>query len=326
MFAATGGELTQLSIKYRHGDIRLSRPFQDSIVSSNDEQGDKDSLLSSNDDQGYNPSTHASPAIFREATKTPAAAAGRYKFISGEGQSTTEWQSSWTTSTTTGRLNILEKVQNRYSTPPPTSSRSGRNHHHQGSIVHRDDIGGGRPATTGTICAGSRPFGGSLLAGALPSAHQSSYQNAAVARSHSAKLAGGGAGRCQQYQQKHRRLPAATDECDTVGRWDYASSEDYASAGASGFFNPGATAATDTSATVTSATTCSIDSASLTLASGGGFTSGGGMHDQQVRRERVQRSRRQWDGEHSSGSVDSSTDERVDHVFGLNYFNRMSTT
>lgn len=257
-------------MKYKHGDIRLvGRQSLDPTLTSHDEAGD-------------NPSTQTPTASHGEATTTSAAADGN-ELVPGDGQPTTDRPVPWTKSITTGRMGILDVVPKGYRTPPPTSSHSGRNYRHHGPLVQRENLGSDRPSTTGTAYSRTRPFQGSLLAGALPSASPSGRRNeAAAARLHYVeRAAGGGTGGYQPHLQKHGRPPApTTDEYDMVGRWDYASSEDYASAAASGFFNPGAaTAGTDTSATVTSAHAYSVDSSTGV----GGFNVGGDADDEQAR-------------------------------------------
>lgn len=261
-------------MKYKHGDIRQSRQSLDPTLSSHDEAGD-------------NPPTKPFTASYGESTTTPTPA-DRDELVPGDGQSEMERPLSWTKSITTGRMSILDVIPKECRTPPPTSSHRGRNHHFHHHDYQRENLGGDRPATTGTACSRTRPIQGSLQGGALRSASPSGRPNEVAAAQHrSAKhAAGGGNFGYQQHLQKHGRPHTApTDEYDMVGRWEYASSEDYASATASGFFNPGATTAgTDTSATVTSAAAYSVESTSPTLASGGGgFNGGGDANDGQVR-------------------------------------------
>lgn len=246
ILAAARGELTQLGIRYKHGDIRSNRPIHEPLRSS----------LAEADDDPAASSSRCSPQTLPAGERSHA---------------TTERHAQQSPSMTAGTMNYLDKVPKGY-TPPLASSRSGR--HSTATPT------AGRPRTAGTEMPGKRPLREPFLDGTAATASASGRRDAP--RSRSANHAGR-TGRNQRYQQQRgdsSRSVAVEDDDDMVGRWDYASSEDHVSATAySGMFHPAATVSTG--ATVESAATVYSlgDASRATLAS---VVSTGDIGDQQV--------------------------------------------
>eukprot|EP00752_Nemacystus_decipiens_P008616 g7695.t1 len=226
ILAAARGELTQLGIRYKHGDVRSGRPIHKSLRNSH---GGGDDPVSSSS---------------RYAPESP---------LAGERDHATERHQEWPTPTTAGTVNYLDKLPKGYNRPL-TGSRSDR---HSATTAT-----GGRPSTTGKEMPKNRPLRETTLDSRRRAESPSERPDALRSRfaSHAGRT--GRDQRHQQHGQFSRPFAAAEDENDMVGRWDYASSEDHVSGATySGMFHPAASLGTG--ATVASATTAySVDSSS----------------------------------------------------------------
>ncbi|CAM9225060.1 unnamed protein product [Scytosiphon promiscuus] len=249
LLAAAHGEVTKLGITYKHGSARSHQQHEFSPRA-----------LSGGDDDLSN---RCASAVATPTTRAAVTAAGGDRSTLGTGSDRASSASvrhpSWSASVAAGGASILDKVpRGRYNTP---------------TRLHR-----GRPFTAGVIetgaAPGGRPLGGSSLPGG---AACSSQTRPSDRRSHPRSSTSDGAvtasfwqDRPPQHQQRQQMCTAAaatsaTDDNDMVGRWEYASSEDLASATTtSGAFHLIATA---TGATNES-TAYSADGTSATLASG----------------------------------------------------------
>lgn len=204
MLAAAGGELTQLGIRYKHGDIRSNRPAHEPLLPS---YGENDNL----------PTSLAKRRSLQDSSEASP---------DWESRPGMDGQPQRTASMTANTMNILDKVPKGY-TSPLTGSHSSR-------YGTASTSAGGRPRTTGSRTSGRRPLHEPFLGDTASTASPSGRPD--VPRSRSANHAGR-TGR----DERNGRLAASDDENDMVGRWDYASSEDHVSAAtASGLFHPAA--------------------------------------------------------------------------------------
>lgn len=191
VLAAAGGELTKLGVEYKIGGKGLKRPSHARFLARHDSVGDP---CSPSDDTTTNGTEEARG---RGQLSTPGKSSPF---------ATAEEQSMRPASTVPGGRSILDKVP-KWITPPTADTTAW-------------------PRTTARTAGGNRPF----LEGAQPSISSSGPRN--VSRPRSANYVGGGGGYRQhldKQQQQHLGAPAAADEVDMMGHWDYPSSEGYAS-------------------------------------------------------------------------------------------------
>ncbi|CAM9258655.1 unnamed protein product [Ectocarpus sp. 4 AP-2014] len=191
VLAAAGGELTQLGIEYKIGGKGLKRPSHARFLARHDSVGDPCSLSDDTTMHG----TEA--ARGRGQPSTPGKASPF---------ATAEEQSMRPASTVPSGRSILDKVP-KWNTPPTADTTTW-------------------PRTAARTAGGNRPF----LEGAQPSISSSGPPD--ISRPRSANYVGGGRGYRQhldKQQQQHPGTPAAADEVDMMGHWDYPSSESYAS-------------------------------------------------------------------------------------------------
>lgn len=228
MLAAAGGELTQLGVEYKIGGKGLKRPSHARYLARHDSVGDPRSLSA-------------------DTTTKGTEAAGNRGQLSTPGKAsplaTAEEQSMWPASTVPGGRSILDKVP-KWNTLPTADTNA-------------------RPRTAARTAAGNSPF----LEGAQPWPSSSGPPDASRPRStNNVGSAVGYRQHIDKRQQQHLGAPAAADEVDMMGHWDYPSSEGYASgATASGtFLHP---AVKGSAAPVSSA--FSVADSSATLDSGG---------------------------------------------------------
>ncbi|CAM9177663.1 unnamed protein product, partial [Ectocarpus fasciculatus] len=189
VLAAAGGELTQLGVEYKIGGKGLKRPSHARSMGPNESVGDPRSLSADTTTNG----TEA--AAGRGQLSTPGKAS---PFNPAEGQL------MWPASTVHGGRSILDKVP-KWVTPPTADTTS-------------------RTRTAARTAVGNRSF----PAGAQPSTSSSGQPGAS--RPRSSNYVGSGVGYRQHLdKQQHLGAPAAADEVDMMGHWDYPSSEGYAS-------------------------------------------------------------------------------------------------
>ncbi|CAB1106295.1 unnamed protein product [Ectocarpus sp. CCAP 1310/34] len=185
------GTQLKLGVEYKIGGKGLKRPSHARFSVRHDSVGDPCALSDDTTTQG----TEAAGG--RGQPSTP----GRISTFA-----TAEEQSMRPASTVPSGRSILDKVA-KWITPPTADTTAW-------------------PRTAARTAGGNRPF----LEGAHPSISSSGPHD--VSRSRSADYEGGGRGyrqHLEKQQQKHLGAPAAADEVDMMGHWDYPSSEGYAS-------------------------------------------------------------------------------------------------